>query len=70
MVVWCNAYSEMSGKAPVYYYNSAVIKDSTNSTFQPRLTSVVQYIITRVKNIILKNAFSGMKPDVYTQAPD
>jgi uncharacterized repeat protein (TIGR02543 family) len=31
-VVWCNAYSEISGKEPVYYYNSAVIKDSTNST--------------------------------------
>jgi uncharacterized repeat protein (TIGR02543 family) len=31
-VVWCNAYSEMSGKEPVYYYSSMVIKDSTNST--------------------------------------
>jgi formylglycine-generating enzyme required for sulfatase activity len=31
-VVWCNAYSEMSGKEPVYYYNDAVIRDSTNGT--------------------------------------
>jgi formylglycine-generating enzyme required for sulfatase activity len=31
-VVWCNAYSEKSGKAPVYYYRGAVIKDSTNTT--------------------------------------
>jgi formylglycine-generating enzyme required for sulfatase activity len=27
-IVWCNAYSEMSGKEPVYYYNGAVIRDS------------------------------------------
>jgi formylglycine-generating enzyme required for sulfatase activity len=31
-IVWCNAYSQMSGKQPVYYYNSAVIQDSTNAT--------------------------------------
>jgi formylglycine-generating enzyme required for sulfatase activity len=31
-IVWCNAYSELSGKEPVYYYNSGVIKDATNST--------------------------------------
>jgi formylglycine-generating enzyme required for sulfatase activity len=31
-IVWCNAYSEKSGKAPVYYYSGAVIKDSTNTT--------------------------------------
>jgi uncharacterized repeat protein (TIGR02543 family) len=31
-VVWCNAYSEMSGKDPVYYSSGAVIKDSTNTT--------------------------------------
>jgi uncharacterized repeat protein (TIGR02543 family) len=29
VIVWCNAYSEMSGKEPVYYYGSAVIKDTT-----------------------------------------
>ena len=32
VIVWCNAYSQMSGKEPVYYYSSAVIKDSTNTT--------------------------------------
>jgi formylglycine-generating enzyme required for sulfatase activity len=31
-IVWCNAYSEMSGKAPVYYYLGSVIKDSGNDT--------------------------------------
>jgi formylglycine-generating enzyme required for sulfatase activity len=31
-VVWCNAYSEMSGKEPVYKYSGNVIKDSTNAT--------------------------------------
>jgi formylglycine-generating enzyme required for sulfatase activity len=31
-IVWCNAYSEMSGKEPVYYYSSAIIKDSRNNT--------------------------------------
>lgn len=33
-IVWCNAYSEMSGYTPCYTYSSAVIKDSrdTNST--------------------------------------
>jgi YD repeat-containing protein len=29
-IVWCNAYSEMSGREPVYTYNGAVIKDSNN----------------------------------------
>jgi formylglycine-generating enzyme required for sulfatase activity len=28
-IVWCNAYSEMSGKTPVYKYNNEVIRDST-----------------------------------------
>jgi formylglycine-generating enzyme required for sulfatase activity len=32
VIVWCNAYSAMSGKEPVYYYSEAVIKDSTNDT--------------------------------------
>ena len=27
-VVWCNAYSELSGKTPVYYSGGAVLKDS------------------------------------------
>lgn len=31
-VVWCNAYSEMSGKTPVYTSSGSVIKDSTNAT--------------------------------------
>jgi formylglycine-generating enzyme required for sulfatase activity len=31
-IVWCNAYSEMSGKDSVYYYSGVVIRDSTNST--------------------------------------
>jgi uncharacterized repeat protein (TIGR02543 family) len=31
-IVWCNAYSEKSGKEPVYYYSGVVIKDSTNPT--------------------------------------
>jgi uncharacterized repeat protein (TIGR02543 family) len=32
-IVWCNAYSELSGKEPVYYYGGAVIKDSTNTVY-------------------------------------
>jgi formylglycine-generating enzyme required for sulfatase activity len=34
MIVWCNAYSEMSGKDAVYYYSDSVIRDSrdTNAT--------------------------------------
>jgi formylglycine-generating enzyme required for sulfatase activity len=31
-VVWCNAYSEMSGKTPVYKYSGSVIRNSTNAT--------------------------------------
>jgi uncharacterized repeat protein (TIGR02543 family) len=33
-IVWCNAYSEMNDKDAVYYYNSAVLRDSrdTNAT--------------------------------------
>jgi formylglycine-generating enzyme required for sulfatase activity len=31
-IVWCNAYSEMSGKTPVYKYSGAVIRDSTDAT--------------------------------------
>nr|MBP7553890.1 SUMF1/EgtB/PvdO family nonheme iron enzyme [Spirochaetota bacterium] len=33
-IVWCNAYSEMSGFTPCYTYSSAIIKDSqdTNAT--------------------------------------
>jgi hypothetical protein len=34
-VVWCNAYSQMSGLAPVYYTDAActtVLKTSTNDT--------------------------------------
>ncbi|MDR2552381.1 MAG: formylglycine-generating enzyme family protein [Treponema sp.] len=31
-VVWCNAYSEMSGKAPVYSYRGSLLKDSSNAT--------------------------------------
>jgi formylglycine-generating enzyme required for sulfatase activity len=30
-VVWCNAYSEMNGKDPVYTYGGTVIKDSRNA---------------------------------------
>ena len=29
-MVWCNAYSEMTGKQPVYTYGGAVIRDSRN----------------------------------------
>jgi formylglycine-generating enzyme required for sulfatase activity len=29
--VWCNAYSEMSGKTPVYQYSGSVIRDSTDA---------------------------------------
>jgi hypothetical protein len=32
VIVWCNAYSEMSGKTPVYKRSGGVIKDSTNTT--------------------------------------
>jgi formylglycine-generating enzyme required for sulfatase activity len=28
MVVWCNAYSEMSGKTPVYQYSGAVLREN------------------------------------------
>jgi formylglycine-generating enzyme required for sulfatase activity len=31
-IVWCNAYSEMSGKGPVYKNGGSVIKDSTDGT--------------------------------------
>jgi formylglycine-generating enzyme required for sulfatase activity len=31
-IVWCNAYSEMSGKEPVYCYSGSVIKDAGNYT--------------------------------------
>jgi formylglycine-generating enzyme required for sulfatase activity len=31
-IVWCNAYSEMTGKTPVYKNSGAVIRDSTNAT--------------------------------------
>jgi formylglycine-generating enzyme required for sulfatase activity len=31
-MVWCNLYSELSGKEPVYSYQSAVIKDATGTT--------------------------------------
>ena len=31
-VVWCNAYSEMSGLEPVYYYQETALRDSTNGT--------------------------------------
>jgi uncharacterized repeat protein (TIGR02543 family) len=30
-IVWCNAYSQMSGKMPVYTYSGSVIKDATNA---------------------------------------
>lgn len=30
-IVWCNAYSEMDGKTPVYKNNGSVIKNSTSS---------------------------------------
>ncbi len=32
-IVWCNAYSELCGKAPVYKYNGIILKDSTNAGF-------------------------------------
>jgi formylglycine-generating enzyme required for sulfatase activity len=32
VIVWCNAYSEMTGKEPVYEYSGAVLRDSTNTT--------------------------------------
>jgi formylglycine-generating enzyme required for sulfatase activity len=31
-IVWCNAYSQMSGKTPVYYSSGSLIKDSGNAT--------------------------------------
>jgi formylglycine-generating enzyme required for sulfatase activity len=31
-IVWCNAYSEMSGLEPVYYYQGTTLRDSTNGT--------------------------------------
>jgi formylglycine-generating enzyme required for sulfatase activity len=31
-IVWCNAYSEMIGKGPVYKNSETVIRDSTNET--------------------------------------
>jgi uncharacterized repeat protein (TIGR02543 family) len=31
VIVWCNAYSEMSGKEPVYYYSGEIIKDSADT---------------------------------------
>jgi uncharacterized repeat protein (TIGR02543 family) len=31
-IVWCNLYSEIEGKLPVYVYNGVVIKDATNGT--------------------------------------
>ncbi len=31
-IVWCNAYSELCGKTPVYKYNGSVLRDSTNAT--------------------------------------
>jgi formylglycine-generating enzyme required for sulfatase activity len=30
-IVWCNAYSEMEEKEPVYKYSGSVIRDSTNA---------------------------------------
>jgi formylglycine-generating enzyme required for sulfatase activity/predicted small secreted protein len=32
-IVWCNAYSEMSGKAPVYTHSGNVIKDSRDANY-------------------------------------
>jgi uncharacterized repeat protein (TIGR02543 family) len=31
-IVWCNAYSEMAGKTPVYTYSGDVIRNATNHT--------------------------------------
>jgi formylglycine-generating enzyme required for sulfatase activity len=31
VIVWCNAYSEMSGKMPVYKNSGSVIRDSTDA---------------------------------------
>ena len=31
VIIWCNAYSEMSGFEPVYYYQGTVLKDSRNA---------------------------------------
>ena len=30
-IVWCNAYSEMNGQEPVYYYENNILKDSRDS---------------------------------------
>jgi formylglycine-generating enzyme required for sulfatase activity len=30
-IVWCNAYSELSGLKPVYYYEGKVIRDATDA---------------------------------------
>jgi formylglycine-generating enzyme required for sulfatase activity len=32
VMVWCNAYSEKSGRVPVYTYQGSVIKSSSNAT--------------------------------------
>jgi formylglycine-generating enzyme required for sulfatase activity len=32
IIVWCNAYSEKSGRVPVYTYQGGVIRNSTDST--------------------------------------
>jgi len=32
VIVWCNAYSEMMGLQPCYYFGSSVIRDSNNAT--------------------------------------
>jgi formylglycine-generating enzyme required for sulfatase activity len=31
-VVWCNAYSEATGRTPVYYYGGAVLRESEGSS--------------------------------------
>jgi formylglycine-generating enzyme required for sulfatase activity len=31
VIVWCNAYSEMEGKTPVYTYNGAAVKTAANA---------------------------------------
>ncbi len=37
-VVWCNAYSELCNKAPVYKYDGSTIKDSTNAAVCDHVT--------------------------------
>jgi formylglycine-generating enzyme required for sulfatase activity len=32
MIIWCNAYSEMSGKTPVYKHSNAVLRESEGNT--------------------------------------